>query len=159
MAPFNAALRFIDQPATALVCRIILGALFILTGGLKVMTAPKELEAIFRAYQIIPAFLLWPLVHLLPWIELITGAFCLLGYLTRPAVMLIGFQLLAFIFVLGAILAVGVKLDDCGCFGGLGLREGPRAAISRDAILLAMAAIVVRRPYHPLSLDAWMRRQ
>lgn len=156
MARFNLVRRFLNLPAATLVCRVILGLLFVVTGGLKALTAPEEMVAIFRAYQIIPAFLLWPTVHILPWLELISGAFCLLGYFTRSSATVIGLQLAAFILVLGAVLALGVKLEDCGCFGGLGLREGPGTAIIRDLILLGMASLVVRRPYHRLSLDAWM---
>lgn len=155
----QAVLRFIQLPTTVLACRILLGATFILTGGLKVMAAPEEMEAIFRAYQIIPVFLFWPLVYILPWVELVSGAFCLSGYLTRGTTIVIGLQLIAFILVLSTVVALGIQLEDCGCFGALGWREGPKLAIGRDVILLAMAVNVVGRPHHPLSLDALIDKE
>ncbi len=158
MASLDTLTRFVDRPAVVLACRIILGCLFILSGGLKAVTAPEEMAALFRAYEVIPEFAVWPLTYGLPWLELITGVFCLSGYLTRLSANIIAVQLTAFILVLAAVVALGINLEDCGCFGGLGFKEGPKTAIVRDLIMLTMAAIVIRRPSHPLSLDAWLRQ-
>src|SRR3972149_1683909 len=100
MAPSGIVGRFINRPGTVLACRIILGCMFILSGGLKALAAPEELAALFRAYQIIPEFALWPLAYGLPWLELISGAFLLFGYLTRLSAIIITVQLIAFILVL-----------------------------------------------------------
>jgi uncharacterized membrane protein YphA (DoxX/SURF4 family) len=157
MAPLDTLGRFINHPATQLACRVILGGIFILSGGLKALTAPEELTALFRAYEIIPELALWPLVYGLPWLELISGAFLLFGYLTRLSAIIIAIQLTGFILVLAAVIAMGINLEDCGCFIGLGFHEGPITAIIRDLVLLAMAAIIIRRPSHRLSLDAWLK--
>jgi hypothetical protein len=53
------------------------------------------------------------------------------------------------------VLALGVPIADCGCFGHLGWSETPLQVLLRDLVLVALLVPVVTRQQEVLSLDAW----
>jgi hypothetical protein len=48
-----------------------------------------------------------------------------------------------------------VPIEDCGCFGNLGLRETPLQVLLRDLALLVLLVPVLVRQRDVLALDAW----
>lgn len=138
----------------SLIFRIVVGAVFILSAVSKFISI-ETFEAVLRQYQMLPAGWLRPFAHVLPIVELVTGTFVLLGLFLRPAIAIVGIQLIMFLGALGLALARGIDLSDCGCFAGFGWQETPGQAIGRDIILLGMTAWLWWKPSTRLTLDAW----
>jgi hypothetical protein len=56
---------------------------------------------------------------------------------------------------MGMVLATGIPLEDCGCFGNLGLPETPLQVLIRDLIMLVLLLPLIYRQRDVLGLDAW----
>jgi hypothetical protein len=78
-----------------------------------------------------------------------------MGFYTTPAALLIALQLLSFSALMGLVLAAGIAIEDCGCFGNLGLPETPLQVLIRDLLMLALLVPVFLRQRDALGLDAW----
>ena len=57
--------------------------------------------------------------------------------------------------LMGIVLAAGIPIEDCGCFGNLGLPETPLQVLMRDLIMLVLLLPIVYRQRDALGLDAW----
>jgi uncharacterized membrane protein YphA (DoxX/SURF4 family) len=143
-------------PFLALLCRILVGSVFVFAGVLKLLAPPEEFAALLQEYQVIPTLLIQPLALLLPWIEFLSGSLLLLGWFTRLVALVVILQLLAFFSVLSLVLLFGIPLEDCGCFGGIGIAETPLQGLIRDVVFLGMMLMVLRCPLHYWSLDRWL---
>lgn len=137
------------------ILRVLVGALFLLAGLLKLLAPPEEFAAVIRTYQVIPEVLIDPVALVLPWMEFLSGALLLLGLFTRLMAGIVGMQLLTFLGAMGLVLIQGIPLEDCGCFGNLGFSETPLQVFLRDLILLGMVGVIFRHPAHGWSLDHW----
>jgi len=106
------------SPYLSVVCRVLLGIIFIQFALSKIMR-PGVFALNVVDYGLMPAWgvNLWALV--LPWAELITGLFLILGIRTRAAATLIGGMNI--IFIVGLIHAFYLDLPiNCGCVGEAG---------------------------------------
>jgi uncharacterized membrane protein YphA (DoxX/SURF4 family) len=134
--------------------RIVVGGIFVFSGFTKLMFPPEEFAELIRGYQIAPQSLIHPLAILLPWVELLSGAFFLMGLFTRVAAFLVAVQLAVFMAILSSVLARGINLEDCGCFAAIGFKETPLQALIRDAVLLALVVLFIRSKKTAFSLDS-----
>lgn len=129
-------------PATLVVFRVVLGALFVFAGVVKLGDgAGFALE--IANYRMLPFASLAPwLAVTLPGIEIAAGAALLVG--TRPwlraGALIVGALLVVFTVAVTQVVLRGINIQ-CGCFGG---DAGPVTwvTIMRDVVLLAMAAAV-----------------
>jgi hypothetical protein len=55
------------------------------------------------------------------------------------------------------VLVAGIPVEDCGCFGNLGLPETPLQVLIRDLIMLVLILPLIYRQGDALGLDAWSR--
>ncbi|MFQ5693860.1 MAG: MauE/DoxX family redox-associated membrane protein [Nitrospinota bacterium] len=138
-----------------LVLRAVLGGVFVLSAVSKAVS-PESFEAILRQHQVLPAGWLRPFAYTLPWVELVSGTFLLLGLFYRVALAAAGIQLVVFLGALLLAVGRGIDLSDCGCFAGFGWRETPAQAVVRDLVLLAMAAWLWRKRTGRFTLDRWL---
>jgi hypothetical protein len=69
--------------------------------------------------------------------------------------LLIAVQLLNFSALMGVVLAAGIPIEDCGCFGNLGLPETPLQVLIRDLTMLVLLLPILYRQRDALGLDAW----
>lgn len=143
------------REALRLLCRVALGAVFVLSAVSKLIS-PESFEAVLRQHQALPGAWVLPFAHVLPWVELLSGTFLLLGLFTRTALAAVGVQLVVFIGALASALARGIDLTDCGCFAGFGIREPLPVALARDAALLALAVWLWKKPAPRFTLDRWL---
>lgn len=134
--------------------RLIVGGVFVFSGFTKLMSPPEEFAEAIRSYQVAPQLFLYPLALMLPWVELLTGAFLCLGLFSRIAATAAAAQLAIFMVVISAAMINGVDLKDCGCFGAIGLKESPLQTLIRDAILLGMSITFIRSGCRAFSLDS-----
>lgn len=128
----------------ALACRVVLGALFIYAGVLK-MGQPGQFALDIANYRLLPEG--WPLIaaYLVPWLEVVCGLGLILGLAKKGAAVWISVLLAAFIAALAVNLVRGVDID-CGCFGGSG--SDISEALIRD---LALAPLCLGALYSAFS--------
>jgi uncharacterized membrane protein YphA (DoxX/SURF4 family) len=135
--------------------RVLVGGVFLLAGFSKLLLPHAEVVASMQQYQVIPAALLPLLATWLPWLEVVSGTALLIGFYTTPAALLVGAQLVAFCGLMLVVIWAGIAIEDCGCFGQVGLRETPPQVFVRDLVMLALLIPVVLRQRNVLALDAW----
>jgi uncharacterized membrane protein YphA (DoxX/SURF4 family) len=142
-------------PWVAVLLRVLLGGVFVFAGFSKLLLPHAEVIAHIQQYQVLPGWLVSSTATFLPWLEVGSGTALLIGFCTTPAALLIAVQLLSFSALMGIVLAVGIPIEDCGCFGNLGLPETPLQVLIRDLVMLALLVPIIYRQRDALSLDAW----
>ncbi len=135
----GAALRWLT-----LLLRLVVGALFVAAGALK-LGDPTAFATEIANYHFLPALAPW-LAVTLPPVELVVGAALVIPWAPGPwrrAAALAAMALLVmFTVAIVHVVRAGINVD-CGCFGG---NSGPITAwtAARDLALLAAAAVVFR---------------
>ena len=142
-------------PWVAVLLRVLLGGVFVFAGFSKLVLPHAEVVAHIQQYQVLPAWLVSITATFLPWIEVGSGTALLIGFCTTPVALLIAVQLLSFSALMGIVLAAGIPIENCGCFGNLGLPETPLQVLMRDLIMLALLLPILYRQRDALGLDAW----
>lgn len=141
--------------ALGLVARLVLGAVFLVAGGLKV-TTPEALAKATQAYQLLPHDVAAYVGYALPIIEVILGLLLILGLFTRISAVISSLLLVAFIIGIAQAWARGLTID-CGCFGGGGTVAADETSylprILEDLGLLACGLWLSWRPRSLLSLE------
>jgi uncharacterized membrane protein YphA (DoxX/SURF4 family) len=129
-----------------ILARIILGAVFVYAGAVKV-SAPQPLADSIASFSILPRALIVPLALGLPPFEMASGVLVLIGRPRRVGALAVLIVTAVFLAALGSALARGITVD-CGCFGP-GTAAGTRAKMwldfGRDAALIAGAAFLYAR--------------
>lgn len=143
-------------PWFATVARLGLGVAALAAGISKSVDLPASVRAV-RAYELLPEGLAVLAGNVLPLVEIILGVLLVLGLFTRVSAGVFGLLLLAFAVGMASAWARGLSIE-CGCFGGGGSVDPEDTAyltdLLRDAALIALAAVLVRRPRTRLSLDS-----
>ncbi|KGN38818.1 MauE/DoxX family redox-associated membrane protein [Knoellia subterranea] len=138
-----------------LIARLVLGAVFLVAGGLKV-TTPEALAKATQAYQVLPHDLAAYVGYALPTIEIVLGLLLVLGLFTRISAAITSLLLVAFIIGIAQAWERGLTID-CGCFGGGGAVSAEDTSylprILEDLGLLACGLWLSWRPTSFLSLD------
>jgi len=111
----------VAQPWLTLLARLILGAVLLVAGALKVPNLPKSAMAV-RAYEMLPIPIANFLGYTLPWIEIGLGLLLIIGVTVKISGALGGLTMLAFIIAIAQAWARGLSID-CGCFGGGGAND------------------------------------
>ena len=101
-----------------LVCRVLLGLLFVAAGSLK-LAGPAEFARVIYLYHLLPDVAINPLALLLPWVEIFAGCAVLAvaSWRAAGAVILAGL-LVVFAAAIGLNLSRGIEAP-CGCFAAL----------------------------------------
>ncbi len=139
-----------------LVLRVLLGGLFVFAAYSKlkppdpnnpldnpILTYSMSVEA----FHVLPPQLIEAGTFTIPWVEMIAGLMLVLGVWTRPAALVIGGLVGAFMWVIWGALASGNVDLDCGCFGGSALLC-PKTGLTmchfyQDAVMAGVAAVLV----------------
>ena len=137
-------------------CRIILGIIFIVSGSGKLLSPYQNFLYVIQAYQILPSWTEALTAQIFPWVELLVGAFLLIGLWTswglRGALILFGI----FVVVLGQALIRNLPLENCGCFGEW-IHLKPQAVIIMDSLCLLVTFVLLGNLARTkkLSLDSY----
>ena len=138
-----------------LLARLVLGVVLVVAGALKVTTPAVSAMAV-RAYQLLPYDAAGVVGLALPVVEIAAGLLLVLGLLTRPAAVVGGLLMLAFLVGIVSAWARGLTID-CGCFGGGGTIAAAQthylSETLRDIGLALCATWLVIRPSTAFSLD------
>lgn len=94
---------------------ILLGGLFLASGGLKLMDPQAFGKAILN-YRLVGEFLAWVGALWIPWMEVIGAIGLFLEKWRRSAIWLLGSLIVVFEVILLITLFRGLDID-CGCFG------------------------------------------
>jgi hypothetical protein len=122
------------------ILQVVLGLTLVAAGALKVVDPRAFAVSVARIG--VPAWTIGPAAILLPWVEIVCGTALLATRRYRDAGEVLALGLLT---VFTAIVAAG-KTDSCHCFGSrTGWMGHPAVALTRNAILIAMAAWLVMR--------------
>ena len=119
-------------------CRLILGAAFLLAGGMKI-AHPVEFFSDLLSFGVpFPELFLRVVAVGLPWLEVFVGLGLLLNFWPETVRPVASVLCLIFVLMLGQAVVRGIDLN-CGCFGsaGRGWFERPAVALVRAGVLLA----------------------
>jgi uncharacterized membrane protein YphA (DoxX/SURF4 family) len=122
------------QPFITLLCRLLLGGVLLVAGGLKAFK-PSESAGAVAAYKILPTDIAHLIGYALPWLEVALGILLIIGLTTRLAAIAGTAVMIIFIAAIISVWARGI-LIDCGCFGGGGEVDPSKAAEARQAYLM-----------------------
>ncbi len=117
--------------------RMVLGGIFIWAGADKIFHPAAFAQAIYN-YQILPGGSINLTALILPWVEVLLGAFLVLGVWLPGAVALANVLLLVFLGALVFNMARGLDVH-CGCFSSS--TEGDPATLwylLRDTVFLCL---------------------
>ena len=116
--------------------RLLLGSFFVYA-SLGKITHPDQFANAVADYRMVPFMLLNLGAVILPWIELITGLFLIIGFKSHASVIIIGLLLVMFEVMILINMYRGVPIS-CGCFDSVGERIGWKKVIE-DGLMLAFA--------------------
>jgi uncharacterized membrane protein YphA (DoxX/SURF4 family) len=137
-------IRLLSSPVTGAICRVLLGVAFVYTDFPKLMK-PYEFARLIYGYRILHPDMVNLVGVILPWVELVPGAFLVIGILPRSAAALLGGLLAFFIGAAGLVMARGLNIS-CGCFFPFLSDRVGWVMIARDAVLLLLAVQIVIWP-------------
>jgi uncharacterized membrane protein YphA (DoxX/SURF4 family) len=135
--------------------RLLLGAVFVFSGVLKVGDPAQSVRAV-RAYRLLPEAVVPAFGYGLPFLEVAVGILLILGLASRLSAVVAAVLLVMFMVGIGAAWARGLQID-CGCFSkggevGAGDTMYPQE-MARDAGLLLMAVALARWPASRLAVS------
>jgi len=139
--------------------RIVIGGIFIFSGLGKLLSPYQNFLYVIQSYQLLPSWGEVLVAQIFPWIELLVGAFVLLGLWT-PWALRGGLVLFStFVVVVGQALIRGLPLEDCGCFGGL-IHFKPQTVIIMDSACILLTSLLIRSISltRKFSLDSYFDR-
>lgn len=134
--------------------RLVVGAVLVYAGATKAAGPSEEFALIISYYRLLPRDMVMTVASFLPWVEVLLGWALLLGAFSRFAAGAAGALFGFFLLALTSVLARGIELPNCGCFGDALHFTIPQALLF-DALMLALCWCALRSG-GPLSLDKWV---
>lgn len=107
--------RSMNRKGIALALRWILGAIFLYSGGAKLVD-PAAFQTNIANFELVSSGFAGLVAVYLPWLEMLCGAALILRWKMDGALALLGLLLMVFIFFVGSAWARGLDVT-CGCFG------------------------------------------
>jgi uncharacterized membrane protein YphA (DoxX/SURF4 family) len=142
---------------SVLLWRLIAGGL-LFYASLDKIKNPDDFFFAIKAYKMLPLFTIGPFAWLMPRVELVFGAFLVLGLAMRASAPVCGGLYAVFTVAIVQALLRGLNLQDCGC----GIIPGEPVSwflVLRDLILLAMCAFAFFAHSDRLTLDRFLSRK
>jgi uncharacterized membrane protein YphA (DoxX/SURF4 family) len=136
--------------------RLIVGAVLVYAGATKAAGPAEEFALVIGAYQVLPKDMLLSMAAFLPWVELLLGWALILGAERRAAAAGAGVLFGGFLLALLSVIARGIELPNCGCFGD-GVHFTPPQALLFDLALVSLCFVSWKAGDSKLSLDSLTR--
>ena len=139
----NKMTRLFAALPVQVLCRFILGGVFIYA-SLDKITHPHAFARIISNYQLLPGILVTLPALVLPWLEMISGLFLVVGIFKRASALILSSLLLMFTVAISINLVRGITFD-CGCFSSVTSASGsdPLGLLVRDLLLLIPGFIII----------------
>ncbi|HEY1727320.1 MAG TPA: MauE/DoxX family redox-associated membrane protein [Candidatus Baltobacteraceae bacterium] len=143
----------------SLLARIIVGGTLLAAGALKLghFDALASTIASYRIPYIAPAVIA-PVSVAIPLIEVLLGAYLLIGLYTRLIGALALCEFAIFAAAVASVVIRGIPAS-CGCFGPGDTRPASWVEVARDIGLALLAALIVWRGPGVLALDERIQNQ
>jgi uncharacterized membrane protein YphA (DoxX/SURF4 family) len=132
--------------------RLAIGALLIVAGVLKAHDGPVATATAIAGYRMLAPSIVAPLGVALPYVEILLGAYLVLGLFTRIASWLAAAQFAIFSIAVGSLVVRGIPAD-CGCFGSSIPTPPTWGHVALDVALAALAVVVAWKAPGAFSLD------
>ena len=142
--------------AITLAVRVLLGALFVAAGALKVGHF-NDLAAAIAGFRILPEAVIAPLAVILPFFEIGLGAYLIFGLFTRAAAIVAALQLLIYSAAIASAVIRHIPAN-CGCFGPQDQAPADWPHVLVDLALSAVCAAIAWRAPGLLALDQRIKR-
>lgn len=123
-----------------LIFRIVLGGLFVYAGAVKALE-PLDFAQNIRNYDLVGPSLSFIAALVLPWLEILAGAFLIAGIWKRGATLVISGLLVFFIALTVVTMIRGFDVD-CGCFGAIDRKAG-FSVILEDLAMLYLGLCIL----------------
>jgi len=149
--------KFIAHPYTALIGRILLGAIFIYASLNKIFNPDQFAQAVMN-YRIVPPVSVNLFAIVLPWLELVSGILLLIGLFTDGSILMITLLTALFLVAIGSALLRGLDIS-CGCFSTDGVHKITIFYFIRDLLLFVLALQVLLYDRGILSVDRLRKRR
>jgi len=149
--------KVIAHPYTALIGRMLLGAIFIYASLSKILNPDQFAQAVMN-YRILPLVSVNLFAIVLPWLELVSGILLLLGLFTGGSIVMITLLTALFLGAMGSALLRGLDIS-CGCFSTDGVYKITLRYFIRDLLLFALALQVLFYDRGILSVDTLRKRR
>ena len=141
-----------------LIARLVVGGTLLAAGLLKFghFDVLASMIAMYRIPFLTPQ-VITPLSIAIPLIEILLGAYLLVGLYTRAAAAI---ALCEFVVFAAAVASVVLRHipAPCGCFGPADTRPASWVEVARDLALAAVTAFIVWRAPGVLAIDQRMRQ-
>lgn len=123
--------------------QLVLGMVFVVAGGLKVVN-PAQFAVAVGHYRLLPPGLDNLMALTLPGVEVLAGGLLLAGIWRRAAALVIAGLTVMFLGAIVSALARGLNIE-CGCFGTVSGGRIGWESLGLDATLLGLSAWLVWR--------------
>ncbi|MBF0594223.1 MAG: DoxX family membrane protein [Candidatus Omnitrophica bacterium] len=142
------------------VIRCVLGLLFVISGGEKLLSPTENFLYVIDSYQMLPRPLEQAVAVVFPWLEVMTGVFILSGLWLRQALATLLLISASLMVIVGQAIVRKLPLDNCGCFGEL-IHLPLRGVILVDlsVFVLALLCLFNIRKTARFSLDGFYAGQ
>ena len=136
--------------------RLLLGALLAVAGALKIGHA-SDLASSIAGFRLLGPDVVAPLAVILPFVELLLGAYLVLGLFTRIAAYVAGGAFVIYGIAIASAVVRHIPAN-CGCFGPNDSAVADWPHVAFDLILAALALAIARFAPGALALDRRMNR-
>lgn len=137
--------------ALAVVVRVALGVLLVVTGALKVGHAP-DLASAIAGFRLLPGAVVAPMAIILPYFELLLGGYLIVGLFTRISAAIAAAQFTIYAAAIASAVIRNIPAN-CGCFGPHDRATADWPHVAFDLALALLAAFVATRAPGRFALD------
>jgi uncharacterized membrane protein YphA (DoxX/SURF4 family) len=135
--------------------RIALGGILIVAGVLKAHDGPISTAITIAGYRILPTAFVGPLGIVLPYFEIMLGAYLVAGIFSRVAGWVAAVQFSMFALAVGSLVVRGISAD-CGCFGSSIATPPSWGHVAVDVVLALVAVAIALRAPGAFALDRYL---